>query len=120
MNESKHLLTAIKTWAAVAWADGKLVPAERMTMKAIIAVAKISDQERTIAEAYLDEPVKLADLALERIPAAERAHIYSVACGVSAMDKDIAAAERVFLDRLAIALGLPDEEAKKLRDGAGL
>jgi uncharacterized membrane protein YebE (DUF533 family) len=120
MNESKHLLTAIKTWAAVAWADGKIVEAERMTMKAIIAAAKISDEERTIAAAYLDEPVKLADLALDRIPASERIHIYSVACGVSAMDKDIAKSERVFLDRLAAALEISADDAAKARSGAGL
>jgi uncharacterized membrane protein YebE (DUF533 family) len=120
MNESKHLLTAIKTWASVAWADGKLVEAERMTMKAIIQAAKISDQERAIAASYLDEPVKLADLNLDRIPASERIHIYSVACGVSAMDKDIAAAERVFLDKLAIALGISADDAKRARAGAGL
>lgn len=120
MNDSKHLLTAIKTWAAVAWADGKLVEAERMTMKAIIAAAKISDDERKIAGVWLDEPVKLADLALDRIPQTERLHIYSVACGVSAMDKDVAAAERIFLDKLATALGISADDAKKARDGAGL
>jgi uncharacterized membrane protein YebE (DUF533 family) len=120
MTESKHLLTAIKTWAAVAWADGKIVESERMTMKAIIAAAKISDQERTVAASYLDEPVKLSDLNLERIPASERLHIYSVACGVSAMDQDIAKAERVFLDRLAAALGISAEDAAKARAGAGL
>ena len=120
MNESKHLLTAIKTWAAVAWADGKLVESERMTMKAIIAAAKITDQERTIATTYLDEPVKLADLNLDRIPSSERLHIYSVACGVSAMDQDIAKAERVFLERLATALGISTDDAAKARAGAGL
>ncbi len=119
MSDTKHLLTAIKTWAAVAWADGKIVPAERLTMDAIIAAAKISDAERVIAASYLDEPVKLADLALDRIPAAERLHIYSVACGVSAMDQDVAASERVFLDKLAAALGLSAEDAKRARDGAG-
>lgn len=120
MSDTKHLLTAIKTWAAVAWADGKLVEAERLTMKAIIAVAKISDEERTIASEWLDEPVKLADLNLDRIPPSERFHIYSVACGVSALDKDIAAAERTFLEKLATALGISAEDAKKARDGAGL
>ncbi len=120
MNDSRHLLTAIKTWAAVAWADGKLVEAERMTMRAIIAAAKLSDAERTIASVWLDEPVKLDDLALERIPQTERLHIYSVACGVSAMDKDIAAAERTFLGRLATALGISADDAQKARTGAGL
>ncbi len=120
MNDTRHLLTAIKTWAAVAWADGKLVEAERITMKAIIAASKISDEERKIATTWLDEPVKLADVALDRIPPDERVHIFSVACGVSAMDKDIAAAERVFLDKLATALGISAEDARKARAGAGL
>lgn len=120
MSDTKHLLTAIKTWAAVAWADGKIVEAERMTLKAIIAAARITDDERKIAEVWIDEPVKLADLNLDRIPPSERLHIYSVACGMSAMDKDIAAAERSFLDKLATALGISAEDAKKARAGAGL
>jgi len=120
MNDSKHLLTAIKAWAAVAWADGKIVEAERMTMNAIIAVARISDDEKKIAAAFLDEPVKLEDLALERIPNTEKVHIYSVACGVAAMDKDIAAAERTFLDKLATALSISADDAAKARKGAGL
>lgn len=120
MSDSKHLLTAIKTWAAVAWADGKLVPAERAMMQAIISAAKITDQERAIALTYLGEPVKLTDLALERIPPADRLHIYSVACGVPAMDEDVAKAERAFLDRLATALGISPEDAAKARAGAGL
>lgn len=120
MSDTKHLLTAIKTWAAVAWADGKLVPAERAMMKAIIEAAKISDPERAVAATYLDEPVRLADVALERIPPAERLHIYAVACGVPAMDEDIAKAERAFLDRLATALGISAEDAAKARAGAGL
>jgi len=120
MNDSKHLLTAIKAWAAVAWADGKIVDAERLTMSAIISVAKISDEDRVIAMAWLDEPVKLDDLSLDRIPASERLHIYSVACGVAAMDKDIAAAERTFLDKLATALGVSADDAKKARTAAGL
>lgn len=120
MNDNKHLLTAVKTWAAVAWADGKLVEAERTTMRAIILASKLTDQERTIAATYLDEPVKLADLELDRVPPAERIHIFSVACGVSAMDKDIASAERVFLDKLATALGLSPADAQKARAGAGL
>ncbi len=120
MNDSKHLLTAIKAWAAVAWADGKIVEAERMTMTAIIGLAKISDAEKTIALSWLDEPVKLDDLALDRIPNPDRLNIYSVACGVAAMDKDIANAERIFLDKLATALSLDAAEAQKVRKAAGL
>jgi uncharacterized membrane protein YebE (DUF533 family) len=120
MSDTKHLLTAIKTWAAVAWADGKIVEAERMTLKAIIAAARITDDERKIAAVWIDEPVKLADLNLDRIPPSERIHIYSVACGMSAMDKEIAAAERSFLDKLATALDISADDAKKARAGAGL
>lgn len=120
MNESKHLLTAVKAWAAVAWADGKIVEAERLTMNAIISVAKLTDDEKAIATAFLDEPVKLEDLALDRIPNDEKIHIYSVACGVANMDKDIAQAERTFLDKLASALQLGPDDAKKARAAAGL
>lgn len=120
MNDSKHLLTAIKVWAAAAWADGVIVPAEAMTMRAIISAAKLTDSEKKVASMWIDQKVSLDDVAVDKIPADERLHIFSVACGVAAMDKDVAAAERGFLDRLATTLGLSTEDAKKARTGAGL
>ena len=120
MNDSNHLLTAVKLWAAAAWADGVIVEAEAMTMRAIIAAAKLTDEERALASTWLETKVNLEEVGLARIPREERLHIYSVACGVATMDKDVAADERAFLDRLAGALQIDDADAAKARSAAGL
>lgn len=120
MSDSNHLLTAVKLWAAAAWADGVVVEAEAMTMRAIIAAAKLTDQERALASTWIESKVSLEEVGLAKIPRDERLHIYSVACGVTAMDKDVAAAERAFLDRLAKALQIDDADAQKARAAAGL
>ena len=120
MSDRDYLMTAIKVWAAAAWADGVIVESEAMTMRAIIAVAKISEEQRQVALGWLDTKVSLEDVELPNIPQAERAHIYSVACGMVAFDQDVAGAERAFVDRLGKALALSDADMKKARDGAGL
>jgi uncharacterized membrane protein YebE (DUF533 family) len=120
MSDNNHLLTAVKLWAAAAWADGVVVEAEAMTMRAIIAAAKLTEQERALASTWLEVKVSLEDVGLAKIPRDERLHIYSVACGVAAMDQDVAAAERAFLDRLGKALQLDDADARKARTAAGL
>jgi uncharacterized membrane protein YebE (DUF533 family) len=120
MGDTNHVLTAVKIWAAAAWADGVIVESEAMTMKAIISVAKLTDAERAIASGWVDKKVTLEDIELDKIPTGEKVHIYSVACGMVAFDKDIAASERGFLDRLGKALGISDADAKQARAGAGL
>ena len=120
MSDTNHLLTAVKVWAAAAWADGVIADAEAMAMRAMIAAGKLSDAERAQASTWIEKKVSLDDIELARIPKEERVHIFSVACGVAAMDRDVAAAERGFLDRLAKALGLDDTDAQKARAGAGL
>jgi uncharacterized membrane protein YebE (DUF533 family) len=120
MGDTNHLLTAVKVWAAAAWADGVIVESEAMTMKAIIEVARLSDAEKATARGWIDRKVTLEDVELDKIPASERVHIYSVACGMVAFDKDVAAAERGFLDRLGKALAISDADATKARQGAGV
>jgi uncharacterized membrane protein YebE (DUF533 family) len=117
---SQHFLTAVHVWAAAAWADGVIAEAEALTMKALIQAAKLTEEERATARRWIDEKVKLDDVDLTKLERAERLHIYSVACGVVAMDRDVAAQERGFLERLRGALQLDEAEAKQARDAAGL
>jgi uncharacterized membrane protein YebE (DUF533 family) len=118
MNDSDYLMTAVKVWAAAAWADGVIVESEALAMHAIIEVAKLTDAQKDEARGWLTKKVALEDLKLAAIPASERLHIYAVACGMIAFDKDIAADERSFLDRLAKALQIPDADAAKARSAA--
>jgi uncharacterized membrane protein YebE (DUF533 family) len=120
MNDGDHLVTAVKIWAAAAWADGVVVESEAMTLRAIIAVAKLTDEQRATAVRWIDTRVTLEDVDVKNIPAADRVHIFSVACGMVAFDQKVAAEERGFLERLAKALDLSAADAAQARKGAGL
>lgn len=119
MSDRDHVFMAVKIWAAAAWADGVIVDSEAMTMKAIIQAAKLTDEQRATARTWIDQKVDFEDLDLAAIPAAEKLHIYSVACGMVAFDQDVASAEKGFLERLGKALALSPADQKKARDAAG-
>jgi uncharacterized membrane protein YebE (DUF533 family) len=120
MTNRNYFLTAVQVWAAAAWADGVIAEAEAMTMRAIISAAKLTDEERATASGWIDRKVTLDEVDIAKIPPGERLHIFTVACGVAAMDRDVAAAERGFLDRLAKALDIPEADANRARAGAGV
>jgi uncharacterized membrane protein YebE (DUF533 family) len=117
---SQHFLTAVHVWAAAAWADGVIADAEALTMKALIQAAKLTEEERATARRWIDQKVRLDDVDLTKLQRDEWLHIYSVACGVVAMDREVAAMERGFLERLRNALQLDEADARKARDAAGL
>src|SRR5512146_2153931 len=120
MNGGERLGTAVKIWAAAAWADGVVVESEAMTLRAIIDVAKLTDEQRKTARRWIDSRVTLEDVEVDKLPQEERVHIFSVACGMVAFDKKIAESERGFLDRLQKALAIGDADAQRAREGAGL
>lgn len=111
--ESKFL-AAVHVWAAAAWADGVIADEEALALKAIISVAKLSDDEKATALGWLDQKVELDDVKIADIPEDNRRNIYSAALGVIAIDKDVASAEKSFLDRLRKALEIDDATAAEL------
>jgi uncharacterized membrane protein YebE (DUF533 family) len=119
-DESSRVLTAIKVWAAAAWADDLLSEQEEHAMRALLSAARISDEERAVAASWIDSKVSLDDVAVAAIPMDERVGIYAAACGVVAIDRSIADAERIFLERLAEALELDPAQAAKVQRDAGL
>lgn len=118
--QQSEVLLAVKIWAAAAWADGVIVEAEAHGMKAVISVAKLTDDEKKTALSWLDNKVELDDVKVADIAPENRANIYAAALGVVVADNDIAADERAFLDRLRGALEIDDATAKALHDQAGL
>jgi uncharacterized membrane protein YebE (DUF533 family) len=120
MSDQDHLFLAVKVWAAAAWADGKISEEEAIAMKAIVHAGRMNDAQRAEATTWISEPVKFEDLQLARIPASERLHIFSVACGVATLDREVAKAEKAFLDRLAKALQLSADDIAKTKQAAGV
>lgn len=113
-------MLALEVWIAAAWADGKIVEAEAAGMKAVIATARLTDEERATALGWLGRKVELDDVNVSQIPPAERGNIFAAALGVVALDDVVAAAEQRFLERLQLALQLDDATVTALRQRAGV
>ncbi len=119
-DHNPQVLLALEVWIAAAWADGVITEAEEAGMKAVINIAKLSDEERATAVGWLGKKVELDDVNVSQIPTAERVNIFAAALGVVAMDEEVAAAERIFLERLQIALQIDDATASSIRKRSGV
>lgn len=119
-DKNPQVLLALEVWIAAAWADGKITEAEEAGMKAVINIAKLTDDERQTAFGWLKKKIDLDDINVSQIPPDERVNIFAAALGVVAMDEDVAAAETQFLERLQIALQIDDATAQSVRKRAGV
>lgn len=113
MAESQ-ILSVIRVWAAVAWADGVLAEAEADGMRRLIRGADLTPDERAAASELLDEKVDLPDVYLADLNPESRRGIYRAACRMAVVDHVFATAERKMLDRLHGLLGIPSEIAKEI------
>jgi uncharacterized membrane protein YebE (DUF533 family) len=111
-----NFLSAIKIWAAMAWADGVISAEEALAMKAIIQVGKLSDDDRATALSWLDAKVELDTAGLDEMSDEDKRTLYLSAAQVAAIDNDVADAEKAFLARLRTALAIDDATAKEVHD----
>ena len=112
MAESQ-ILSVIRTWAAVAWADGILAEAEADGLRKLIAGADLTDTERSSATKFLSARTEPPD-DLGTISAEARRGIYRAACRMAVVDHLFAMAERSMLDRLQTLLAVPPDVAKEI------
>lgn len=113
MAESQ-MLTVIRVWAAVAWADGVIAPAEADGFRRLIDAAALTDDERAVARGLLLEKVELSNASFDHLNNDARAGIYRAACRMALVDSEVAAAERVLLERLRNKLAIPFEVAQEI------
>src|SRR5687767_14720050 len=113
MAESQ-ILSVIRVWAAVAWADGMLAEAEAEGMRRLIRTADLTNDERAAAMAMLDTRVELTEMYLDNLNPESRRGIYRAACRMAVVDHVFAHAERKLLDRLQSVLGIPQDIAKEI------
>ncbi len=113
MAESQ-ILSVIRVWAAVAWADGMLAEAEAEGMRRLIRTADLTNEERADAMAMLDSRTELPELYLQNLNPESRRGIYRAACRMAVVDHVFASAERRLLDRLQHVLGIPREIAQEI------
>ena len=113
MAESQ-ILSVIKVWAAVAWADGVLAESEAEGLRRLIRTADLTPDERTAAVGFLDSRVELPQLYLKNLNPESRRGIYRAACRMAVVDHVFAHAERKMLDRLQSTLGIPADIAQEI------
>jgi uncharacterized membrane protein YebE (DUF533 family) len=113
MAESQ-ILSVIKVWAAVAWADGMLAEAEAEGMRRLIRTADLTGDERAAAMSMLDQRVEMPELYLKNLSPESRKGIYRAACRMAVVDHVFAHAERKLLDRLQTVLGIPLDIAQEI------
>lgn len=113
MAESQ-ILSVIRVWAAVAWADGMLAEAEAEGMRRLIRTADLTNEERRTAMAYLDTRTELPDAYLKNLNPESRRGIYRAACRMAIVDHVFAHAERKMLDRLQNLLAIPRDIAEEI------
>jgi uncharacterized membrane protein YebE (DUF533 family) len=113
MAESQ-ILSVIRVWAAVAWADGLIAEAEAEGLRRLIRTADLTAEERTAATTFIGTKVDLPDVYLANLSPDSRRGIYRAACRMAVVDHVFASAERRMLDRLQGQLGIPAEIAQEI------
>lgn len=101
-----QFLSVIRTWAALAWADGVVVAAEALAMRKLIESAELNAEERATAFGFLEHKVELDTSNLSSLSLDARKGVYKAACRLAAVDRDLADAERGLLGKLRDGLDL--------------
>ncbi|MGE0869321.1 MAG: DUF533 domain-containing protein [Kofleriaceae bacterium] len=109
-----QVLTVIRMWAAVAWADGVLAQAEADSLRRLIQAADLTPEEQRAAARVLQERVSLPEVSVHSMSPEARRGVYRAACRMAAVDHSFAHAERAILDRLRTALEIPVEIATEI------
>ena len=113
-------LQVIRVWAAMAWADGKVVKQEKAALERLIASAELSEGERAVALGFLDERQELDSHDFAGLSAPAKEGVYRAACKLSAIDKHVDQTERALLARLRKILGIDEHLAKAIEAQSGV
>lgn len=107
-------LTVIRVWAAVAWADGVIAPAEADGFRRLIDASNLGAEDKAVARNFLLERVELTDVSLAHLSNDARGGIYRAACRMALADNEVAPSERKLLERLRDKLEIPVEHAQQI------
>jgi uncharacterized membrane protein YebE (DUF533 family) len=113
MAESQ-ILSVIRVWAAVAWADGLLAAQEAEGLRRLVKAAELTEEERAVATEFLDSRIDLPETYLVNIAPDARRGVYRAACRMAMVDHVFAKTERAMLDRLRKLLGVPTDIALEI------
>jgi uncharacterized membrane protein YebE (DUF533 family) len=113
MAESQ-ILSVIRMWAAVAWADGVMSETEAESLGRLIRQADLTDDERAGAREFLATRTELPETYLTNLAADARRGVYRAACRMAVVDHVFSVTERALLDRLRNLLGIPADIAQQI------
>lgn len=113
MAESQ-ILSVIRMWAAVAWADGVMSETEVDSLSRLIRTAELTEDERVAAQGFLANKTGLPETYLTNLTADARRGVYRAACRMAVVDHVFSVTERALLDRLRNLLGLQADIAQQI------
>jgi uncharacterized membrane protein YebE (DUF533 family) len=113
MAESQ-ILSVIRMWAAVAWADGVMSETELESLSRLIRTADLTEDERVAARGFLASKTGLPETYLTNLAPEARRGVYRAACRMAVVDHVFTVTERALLDRMRSLLGMPVEVAREI------
>jgi len=113
MAESQ-ILSVIRMWAAVAWADGTMTKTEVDSLTRLIRTADLTDDERAAAQLFIDNKTGLPETYLTNLAPEARRGVYRAACRMAVVDGVFSFTERALLDRMRNLLGISPEAAGEI------
>jgi len=113
MAESQ-ILSVIRMWAAVAWADGEMSETEGESLSRLIRTADLTDDERAGARVFLAHRTELPETYVSNLTLDAKRGVYRAACRMAVVDHVFSVTERALLDRLRSLLGMSVEVAQEL------
>jgi uncharacterized membrane protein YebE (DUF533 family) len=113
MAESQ-ILSVIRMWAAVAWADGMMSETELESLSRLIRTAELTEDERDTARTFLTSNIGLPETYLTNLAPEARRGVYRAACRMAVVDHVFSVTERALLDRLRNLLGVPVDVAREI------
>lgn len=116
-DEESQILSVIRMWAAVAWADGLLSETEADCLERLIHNAQLTDAERAAARGFLTARTGLPETYLTNLAPEARRGVYRAACRMAVIDHVFSVTERALLDRMRNLLGVPPEVAAEIEAG---
>jgi uncharacterized membrane protein YebE (DUF533 family) len=113
MAESQ-ILSVIRMWAAVAWADGVMSETELDSLNRLIRTADLTEDERLKARAFIETKTGLPETYLTNLTPEARRGVYRAACRMAVVDHVFSVTERALLDRMRNLLGVPADIAQEI------
>ncbi len=107
-------LRTLRLWAAAAWSDGELHPAEAAALERLIEASGLSTEERREALALLERAPDVDVAEIAELPPEAREGIYRAALGIVRLDKVVKDSEERFLASLRGALDLDDDVLRRI------